>query len=65
MQPERLEPCQAQGDQVGVAAAVDDGVAAVGVDHAGLHELARVGLGGLIDAADMAPVSRMRRLGPQ
>lgn len=30
-----------------------------------LRELARVGLGGLIDAADMAPVGRMRRLGPQ
>ena len=33
--------------------------------YADLRELARVGLGGLIDAADMAPVSRMRRLGPQ
>lgn len=30
-----------------------------------LRELARVGLGGLIDAADMAPRSRLRGLGPQ
>lgn len=30
-----------------------------------LREMNRVGLGGLIDAADMAPVGRMRRLGPQ
>lgn len=30
-----------------------------------LRELARVGLGGLIDAADMAPRSRLRGIGPQ
>lgn len=30
-----------------------------------LREMTRVGLGGLINAADMAPVGRMRRLGPQ
>lgn len=33
--------------------------------HADLRELARVGLGGLIDAADMAKLGPMRRLGPQ
>lgn len=54
---QRAEDARQCADDLGIRPMVDY--------HASLRELARVGLGGLIDAADMAPVSRMRRLGPQ
>lgn len=55
---QRAEDARQCADDLGIRRGV--------VNHEdALREMTRVGLGGLIDAADMAPVGRWRRLGPQ
>lgn len=55
---QRAEDARQCADDLGIARGVFS-------HEDALREMQRVGLGGLIDAADMAPRGRMRRLGPQ